>query len=152
MLRKARRDWPRFHRQWLPDITNETERLRRDDGHNRVACHYGFTVAPVDGRDLRAALDADARAISHLLIGHASECDLDGNGRMLIPQGLREFAGLTRTKRRLEKRVREINAELAEPDWFHVASFPRAEFSSDQVRPDKSGYLAGRSAISELNK
>ncbi len=47
-------------------------------------------------RELEAlpALDADAQAISHLLIGHASECDLDGQGRMLIPQGLREFANL----------------------------------------------------------
>lgn len=47
-------------------------------------------------RELEAlpALDADAQAISHLLIGHASECDLDGHGRMLLPQGLRDFAGL----------------------------------------------------------
>ena len=39
-------------------------------------------------------LDPDAQAISHLLIGHASECDLDGHGRVLIPQGLREFAAI----------------------------------------------------------
>jgi polyisoprenoid-binding protein YceI len=37
---------------------------------------------------------------------------------------------------------REINAELAEPDWFDVASFPRAEFRSDEIRPGPSGYLA----------
>ena len=37
---------------------------------------------------------------------------------------------------------REINAELAEPDWFHVASFPRAEFFSEHIRPGESGYLA----------
>ena len=50
-------------------------------------------------RELEAlpALDADAQAINHLLIGHASECDLDGNGRMLLPQGLREFASLDRS-------------------------------------------------------
>ena len=46
--------------------------------------------------DLRElpALDKKAQAISHLLIGHASECDLDSHGRLLIPQTLREFAGL----------------------------------------------------------
>jgi polyisoprenoid-binding protein YceI len=41
-----------------------------------------------------------------------------------------------------DMRDREINAELAEPDWFHVASFPLAEFRSDAIRPGKSGYLA----------
>ena len=40
------------------------------------------------------ALDTQAQAISHLLIGHATECDLDGHGRLLISQSLREFAGL----------------------------------------------------------
>ena len=40
------------------------------------------------------ALDPQARAISHLLIGHATECELDGHGRILLPQSLREFASL----------------------------------------------------------
>lgn len=46
--------------------------------------------------DLRVlpALDRKAQAISHLLIGHATECDLDGHGRVLIPHSLREFADL----------------------------------------------------------
>nr|VFK22146.1 MAG: MraZ protein [Candidatus Kentron sp. MB] len=46
--------------------------------------------------ELRAlpALDRKAQAISHLLIGHATECDLDGHGRVLVSQSLREFADL----------------------------------------------------------
>lgn len=40
------------------------------------------------------ALDPQVRAISHLLIGHATECDLDSHGRMLLPQSLRDFASL----------------------------------------------------------
>jgi MraZ protein len=40
------------------------------------------------------ALDSQVHAISHLLIGHAIECDLDGHGRMLLPQSLRDFASL----------------------------------------------------------
>lgn len=47
------------------------------------------------------ALDAKAQAISHLLIGHAHECDLDGHGRFLVSQSLREFAGL-------DKRVKMV--------------------------------------------
>lgn len=42
------------------------------------------------------ALDPQVRAISHLLIGHATECDLDGHGRMLLPQSLRDFASLNK--------------------------------------------------------
>ena len=47
------------------------------------------------------AFDAEAQAVNHLLIGHATECDLDGHGRMLIPQPLREFAGLGKHARML---------------------------------------------------
>lgn len=47
------------------------------------------------------ALDPQVRAISHLLIGHATECDLDSHGRILLPQSLRDFASL-------DKRVRMV--------------------------------------------
>ena len=47
------------------------------------------------------ALDEKAQAISHLLIGHAAECDLDGQGRVLLSQSLRDFAGL-------DKRVKMV--------------------------------------------
>ncbi len=35
-----------------------------------------------------------ARRVQRLLIGHASEIALDNNGRILLPQLLREYAGL----------------------------------------------------------
>ncbi len=40
------------------------------------------------------ALDSQAQAINHLLIGHAVDCDMDSNGRVLLSQALRSFAGL----------------------------------------------------------
>jgi MraZ protein len=40
---------------------------------------------------------ADARRWQRLLIGHATDLDLDANGRILIPPGLREYAQLSRT-------------------------------------------------------
>lgn len=43
-------------------------------------------------------LNAQTRRLQRLLIGHATECEMDGNGRILLPQPLREFA-------MLEKRV-----------------------------------------------
>ncbi len=47
------------------------------------------------------ALDHKAQAISHLLIGHAAECDMDSQGRVLVPPALRDWAGL-------DKRVRMV--------------------------------------------
>ncbi|WP_019021436.1 MULTISPECIES: division/cell wall cluster transcriptional repressor MraZ [unclassified Thioalkalivibrio] len=32
--------------------------------------------------------------LQRLLVGHASDCELDGNGRLLLPQPLRKFAGM----------------------------------------------------------
>ncbi len=38
-----------------------------------------------------------ARRIQRLLIGHATELELDGQGRILIPQPLREYASLQKS-------------------------------------------------------
>jgi len=40
------------------------------------------------------SLNKQARRMQRLLIGHATDCDLDNNGRILLPPPLREFAGL----------------------------------------------------------
>ena len=37
-----------------------------------------------------------ARRLQRLLIGHATECELDGAGRILLPPPLREFASLSK--------------------------------------------------------
>jgi MraZ protein len=39
-------------------------------------------------------LNAASRRLQRLLIGHATEVELDGNGRILLPPPLREFASL----------------------------------------------------------
>lgn len=38
------------------------------------------------------ALNAAARRVQRLLIGHATEVEVDGNGRILLPSLLREYA------------------------------------------------------------
>lgn len=40
------------------------------------------------------SFNSKARRIQRLLIGHATEVELDGNGRILLPPLLREYAGL----------------------------------------------------------
>lgn len=42
----------------------------------------------------RPNMDKQVRRLQRLLLGHATECELDGQGRILVPPPLREFAGL----------------------------------------------------------
>ena len=42
------------------------------------------------------SLPAQARRLQRLMVGHATELDLDGHGRLLLPDELREFALLER--------------------------------------------------------
>jgi MraZ protein len=43
-----------------------------------------------------SSFNKQTRKLQRLLVGHATECELDGNGRILLPPPLRDFAGLTR--------------------------------------------------------
>jgi len=38
------------------------------------------------------SLNPHSRKLKHMLIGHADDCDMDGQGRILIPAPLREYA------------------------------------------------------------
>jgi len=42
------------------------------------------------------ALNPVARSVQRLMLGHATELELDSQGRILVPPNLREYAGLTR--------------------------------------------------------
>lgn len=44
--------------------------------------------------DALPSLDRHARRIQRLLLGHATETEMDAHGRILLPPPLREFAGL----------------------------------------------------------
>lgn len=41
-------------------------------------------------------LNEHARRLQRLMVGHATDLELDGHGRVLLPPKLREFAGLDR--------------------------------------------------------
>ena len=41
-------------------------------------------------------LNLQARRLQRLMVGHATEVELDGHGRLLLPPQLREFGSLTR--------------------------------------------------------
>ena len=42
------------------------------------------------------SLHQQARRLQRLMVGYATELDIDGHGRILLPIELREFAGLTK--------------------------------------------------------
>ena len=42
------------------------------------------------------SLHPQSRKLQRLMVGHATDVELDGHGRFLLPQELREFAGLQR--------------------------------------------------------
>ena len=44
--------------------------------------------------DALPSFNAQARRIQRLLLGHATDVEMDGNGRLLLPPPLREYAGL----------------------------------------------------------
>ncbi len=43
-----------------------------------------------------SSFDRRAKSIKRLLIGYATECDMDGQGRILLPTTLRDYAGLSK--------------------------------------------------------
>jgi MraZ protein len=42
------------------------------------------------------SFNKEARRLQRLLVGHATELDMDGQGRLLMPPPLREFAGMNK--------------------------------------------------------
>lgn len=44
--------------------------------------------------DALPSFNAQARRVQRLLMGHATDTDMDGNGRLLLPPPLRQYAGL----------------------------------------------------------
>ncbi len=43
-----------------------------------------------------SSFDPMSQRVKHLLIGHATDLELDGNGRILLPQELRQYAALNK--------------------------------------------------------
>jgi MraZ protein len=84
--------------------TRYRERIaQRCDGHLVVTVDkdYCLLLYPLpDWEDIERklmrlpSLDKRARRLQRLMVGHATEVELDGHGRILLSRELREFAGL----------------------------------------------------------
>lgn len=81
-------------------------KFRDDLGENFIItigldnCLFVFPQEEFDR--LKAKIDAlsitnkDARTFSRFFFGHAGECEMDKQGRIMIPQNLRAFANLSK--------------------------------------------------------
>ncbi len=81
-----------------------------------------------------SSLDKRAKRLQRLLIGHATECELDAQGRFLISEPLRQFAGL-------EKRVvlvgQGIKFEIWDEDtWNRSRDEWLEEDNLDELSPE----------------
>ena len=61
-------------------------------------CLWLYTLAEWEAVEQKLislpTLNASTRKLKRMLIGHADDCEMDGNGRILLPAPLREFAML----------------------------------------------------------
>lgn len=91
---KGRMTMPTRYRQRLTDGCNGQLVITVDRDHCLLL--YPFPEWEVIERKLvkLPSFNRQARRLQRLLVGHATEVELDSAGRVLLPPPLREFAGL----------------------------------------------------------
>jgi len=80
-------------------------------------------------------LNVQARRLQRLMVGHATELELDGHGRLLLPPQLREFGGLTREAMLIGQGTRfelwdEARWNERRDEWLQDAELP-AQLSAE---------------------
>lgn len=80
--------------------------------------------------DALPTFNAQARRVQRLLMGHASDLDMDGSGRVLLPPPLRQYAGL-------EKRIVLIGQGKKFEIWDEVLwQQKRDQWLAEETAPD----------------
>lgn len=92
---KGRISIPRRHRELLQEAC-DGQLVVTIDTEERCLLLYPLSEWEVIEAKLQIlpSFNAAARRIQRLLMGHASEVEMDAQGRILIPPLLREYAGL----------------------------------------------------------
>jgi MraZ protein len=92
---KGRMAMPTRYRERLSDMCNGQMVITVD---NSERCLLLYTLPEWEEVERKLqklpSFNKQARRLQRLLIGHATEVDMDANGRLLLPPPLREFAGL----------------------------------------------------------
>lgn len=94
---KGRMAVPARHRELLDGQGVHTLILTLSPWDN---CLWAYPLPAWDEVDAKLnalpTADAESRMAKRVILGHASDCILDGQGRVLVPQELRELAGIER--------------------------------------------------------
>ena len=92
---KGRMAMPTRYRQHLSDMCGG-QMVITVDNSDRCLLLYPLQEWELVERKLQKlpSFNKQARRLQRLLIGHATEVEMDGSGRLLLPPPLREFAGL----------------------------------------------------------
>ena len=91
--------------------------------------------------DKLSSFDKQEKSIKRLLIGYATECDMDGQGRILLPTKLRDFAGLS-------KKIVIIGQGKKFEIWDEKAWDDSQEVLLDSVKNDEGGLPAALEGFS----
>ena len=93
---KGRMALPARYRELLKDNRRKAGR----DDRSRERCLLLYPLAEweaVQGRlEALSNMKRSARVLQRLLIGHATDVDVDSSGRVLLPPMLRDFASLSK--------------------------------------------------------
>jgi len=129
---KGRMAMPAKHRDAL-NLSDEGQLIATIDIHVRCILIYPLTEWLEVEKKIQnlPGLNASVRQLQRLMLGHASELELDGSGRVLLPQVLRDYAGL-------DKKVMLVGQgkkfELwSEEQWNAVTEKAIADANSGQL-------------------
>jgi len=80
--------------------------------------------------------DESARILQRLLVGHATETEMDGQGRVLLPTPLREFARLEKQTVMIGQGARfelwdEVRWTEKQESWLEKADLEQLKFSPE---------------------
>ncbi|WP_108649247.1 division/cell wall cluster transcriptional repressor MraZ [Dongshaea marina] len=94
---KGRLAMPTRYREWLRSDSENLLVCTIDINHPCLLLYPMYEWEAIE-RKLRSlsSMNPMERRLQRLLLGHATECELDNNGRMLISGPLRQHAGLGR--------------------------------------------------------
>lgn len=93
---KGRFAVPQRYRETLADGSEPATRLIMTADPSRCLLLYLLAEwAPIEKKLMAlSSFNGATRALQRLLVGHASDVDMDATGRLLIPPSLRQYAGL----------------------------------------------------------
>ncbi|RKF15893.1 transcriptional regulator MraZ [Alginatibacterium sediminis] len=92
---KGRLTMPTRYRDWLSENCDSRMVFTIDISHSCLLLYPMHEWEEIE-RKLRrlSSVNASERRLQRLLLGHAVDCELDKNGRLLVPPTLRNHAGL----------------------------------------------------------